>query len=245
MADALLVLGVAAPALALALGSPGVGRGHVRARLARVRSDGEPARTQRRSSAPWSRRQRQRGPVDWASVVESIATTVRTGGSLSTAIDGAAGCGSSRLRLAASLHATGSPLAAALAAAKDAEVVRPAGWRREDQHDETVALVALQVAATVGGSVAASLDRAAATLRAQRSIRADRRVHSAQARMSARVLSALPVGFAAWCVATDDRVAAFLLGSAAGWACLAVGAALNLTGWWWMRRIVGGVEGPT
>jgi Flp pilus assembly protein TadB len=56
--------------------------------------------------------------------------------------------------------------------------------------------------------------------------------------MSARVLSVLPVAFALWCVSTDGRVAHFLLSSSAGWVCLAAGAALNLSGWWWMRRLI-------
>jgi tight adherence protein B len=99
-------------------------------------------------------------------------------------------------------------------------------------------MAALRVAASVGGNVAATLDRAAGTLRERRAIHDDRAVQSAQARLSARVLSVLPVAFALWCVSTDGRVAHFLLSSSAGWVCLAAGAALNLSGWWWMRRLI-------
>ena len=70
-------------------------------------------------------------------------------------------------------------------------------------------------------------------------------MRSAQARMSARVLSALPVAFGLWCLTTDRRVARFTLGSPAGWACIAAGAASNVAGWWWMRRIVGRAGGES
>jgi tight adherence protein B len=188
------------------------------------------------SSSAWPRRWRRSSAVDWASVLEEVAREVRTGSSLPAALEGARHVASDRLRRAIRLHDVGVPLTEALAPAVDEP---PAG----DRADEAFALAALQVAAAVGGNVAATLDRAAGTLRERRAIRADRMVHSAQARMSARVLSVLPVAFGAWCLAGDRRVARFVLGSPAGWACLAGGAALNAAGWWWMRRIVGPAGG--
>ena len=68
--------------------------------------------------------------------------------------------------------------------------------------------------------------------------RAEARAHSAQARLSARVLTLVPVGFAGWSVvaSTTFRRALF---TPAGITSAALGLLTNAAGWWWMRRIVG------
>jgi tight adherence protein B len=106
--------------------------------------------------------------------------------------------------------------------------------------EAALGLTVVEVTARHGGAAAASLDRAAAAVRERRAVVAERAVHSAQARLSTLVLSALPVVFALWTALTDRRVAGFLVGSALGGACLLLGVSMNLAGWCWMRRIVRG-----
>jgi Flp pilus assembly protein TadB len=68
-------------------------------------------------------------------------------------------------------------------------------------------------------------------------LRAEAEVHSAQARLSARVLTAVPVGFCCWTVATSSAVRAAWFGPL-GAVCAVSGGLLNLAGWWWMRHLV-------
>ena len=112
-------------------------------------------------------------------------------------------------------------------------------WAEEQPVVEVrLAATALALAADAGGSAARAVESVAATLRERRSAVEEVRVQSVQARLSAVVIALLPLGFTAWCVTTDPRAAAFLLGSAAGWLCLTVGLTLLALGGWWMARIV-------
>ena len=112
--------------------------------------------------------------------------------------------------------------------------------RRVASGDASVelALGVLHACADLGGPAAQPLDRAASTLRARAADLADRDVHSAQARLSALVLTLLPVAALALVLSTSPATRAAVLGSS-GSICLGVGAALNASGWWWMRRIIG------
>ena len=83
-----------------------------------------------------------------------------------------------------------------------------------------------------------AIDAAASVLRERDAVAADARAHSAQARLSARVLTVVPLAFAAWSAATDERVRHTYLATSVGALCIAAGLALNTVGWWWMRRIV-------
>ena len=89
------------------------------------------------------------------------------------------------------------------------------------------------------GRAATAVEAVAATLRERHAASQEIAAHSAQARLSAVVIALLPVAFPVWCVATDDRAAAFLLASPAGWVCLVGGLGLLGAGAWWMARIVG------
>jgi Flp pilus assembly protein TadB len=75
-------------------------------------------------------------------------------------------------------------------------------------------------------------------LRERRAARAERRAHGAQARLSARVLTVVPICFAAWSAVASERTRDVYLSSAAGGLSAAIGLALNLAGWRWMRRII-------
>jgi tight adherence protein B len=167
---------------------------------------------QARSPVPRRGRPRRRptpSAGEWAALLDRMAAEVRMGASLTTALD------------TALAHGT----------------LPAPGASAEPHDDETFVAHAIDTARALGGPAAATLDAAAAQLRERMALRAEAQVHSAQARLSARVLTAVPVVFCLWNVATSPAVRAAWLGPI-GMVCAAVGAVLNLSGWWWMRRIV-------
>ena len=99
----------------------------------------------------------------------------------------------------------------------------------------------LRACAELGGPAASAVERAATTLHGRSTERAERHAASAQARLSARVLTFVPFAVLALLAGSDPSVRV-TLASAPGMACLALGAALNLLGWWWMRRLIGGAS---
>jgi tight adherence protein B len=101
-----------------------------------------------------------------------------------------------------------------------------------------LALAVLRSCARFGGPAAAPLERAAATLRSRQAIAAEQQAQSAQARLSARVLTVVPIGLLALLAASDPKVRA-AIGTPAGLTAVALGAALNAVGALWMRRIIG------
>lgn len=94
-------------------------------------------------------------------------------------------------------------------------------------------------AAAVGGSAAAPLDRVAAAMRRHVSDDLERGAQSAQARLSARVLTLVPLAVLALLLATDDDVRE-IVASPTGAATVAAGLAINAAGAFWMHRIAGG-----
>lgn len=94
------------------------------------------------------------------------------------------------------------------------------------------------VAGSTGAGIAPALVRAAATLRER--IELDREIESltAQARLSARVLTVVPIGFSALLAVVDHRIAAFLLTTVAGQLSIATGLLLAWAGARWMRHLV-------
>ena len=104
--------------------------------------------------------------------------------------------------------------------------------------DTVLVTQVLAVAAEHGGSQAEAIDRAAATLRERRALRAERQAQAASARLSTRVMTVLPFAFTGFVAATDADVRDVLLRTPVGWSCLAIGAALNLAGRAWARRAV-------
>ena len=104
--------------------------------------------------------------------------------------------------------------------------------------DAGLALTVLRSCACFGGPAATPLQRAAATLRARDAVAAEQLAQSAQARLSARVLTLVPVFLLALLAVTDPKVRATLT-TPAGLALVGLGALLNLAGALWMRRIIG------
>ena len=98
----------------------------------------------------------------------------------------------------------------------------------------------LQLAVDTGGAMADTLDRVVAVVRERQAWRAERHAQAAQARLSARMLTVLPLVVAVWGVASGPRVRHAYAQSPATWVLTGIGVALNLIGWWWMSRLVRG-----
>lgn len=159
-------------------------------------------------AAPVARRRPARTTTQqWADLLSTVAAEVRTGSS---------------------------------PAAAHAHALQAAPWCVHSAHpgdDERVVLQALHATRALGGPVAATLDAAAALLRERLAVRAEALSHSAQARLSARVLTVVPLAFCAWNLAASASFRAAWLGPA-GRVCAVLGVACNALGWWWMRRII-------
>lgn len=209
---------VAAAAIATLVGLAG-GAGRLRLAPTRATAEWRAARSatvSRRPPPPPS-------PQEWAALLDAVAADARSGSSLSTAWEAAI----------ARHHVQG-------VVAQPGRTLRDLVHQRSPHASEAVVLNALGTAAALGGSAAATLDAAAAMLRERAAAQAEAHAHSAQARLSARVLTTVPLGFAAWSAVSSSSFRAAVL-TPAGIASLALGTTLNLIGWWWMRRIVGGV----
>jgi tight adherence protein B len=163
---------------------------------------------------------------DYASMLDAIARQVRTGSSLtSAALDEIEGS---------------TPLGNVV------DQVRSGGSLTEilttvnaSQPDLALAVQALSATAHLGGPIAATLDEAAAVLRERSAARAERRAHGAQARLSARVLTIVPLAFAVWSATASERTRDVYVSTAAGGVCASCGLALNMIGWRWMNKIIG------
>ena len=94
------------------------------------------------------------------------------------------------------------------------------------------------VAASAGGvGMRYALERASWVLRERHSVSEERRLQSAQALFSARIMSWLPLAFGSMMVATNANVRNVLFATPVGFLCCAVGAALNFVGRWWMKKL--------
>ena len=183
--------------------------------------------TRHSSSRPRNRRWRQARHLtaDYAPMLDAIARQVRSGSSLTAAIveevDGSSPLGAISERLSA-----GGSVVDVLA-----EIV-------PSNADLALAVQALSATAHLGGPIAATLDEAAAVLRERAAARAERRAHGAQARLSARVLTIVPLGFAVWSAVASHSTRGIYVSTPAGGICALSGLALNVLGWQWMKRII-------
>ncbi|MEL6892284.1 MAG: type II secretion system F family protein [Actinomycetota bacterium] len=110
------------------------------------------------------------------------------------------------------------------------------GPAADDEVASTTAAV-LVVTDDVGGQIAVPLERAAVSMRSRAAERDERAGWAAQARLSAQVLAALPIGVLGVLAVSDDDVVRILL-SPIGTTIVVVGVALDALGFWWMHRIV-------
>jgi tight adherence protein B len=167
-------------------------------------------------------------------VADEIGAGLRSGASLLQALEGATGRGGAAgARVATLLRPVGRGDALAEAAGRWATSATEVG--------EALVAHAVELAAASGHATPLLFDTVADGLRERAALAGEVRAQTAQARASALALGLLPLGFTGLLVLTDPSVPRFLVGSQLGWACLAVGLALEAAGGWWMHLIITGV----
>ena len=92
-----------------------------------------------------------------------------------------------------------------------------------------------------GAAMAASLDRAAASLRQRRALGDEIRALTSQTRASAAVVAAAPAGFMVVLAAADHDALSTLVSTPVGLLSLGSGLVLEALGAWWMGRLCRGV----
>jgi tight adherence protein B len=163
--------------------------------------------------------------------LEQVAAELRGGGTVAAAVDRLAVAESP---VAADLHRVhvrtqlGLPLADSLA-----------GWPVDhDAPGVRAAAGALAVAATMGGRAADAIDGLASSLRHRLDAVAEARSLSAQARLSAVVVGAAPLGYLAFAAMVDPGAVTALVDTGVGRVCLVVGLGLEALAGLWIRRIL-------
>ena len=99
-------------------------------------------------------------------------------------------------------------------------------------------IMAIRIQRQVGGNLAELLTTVAATLRERERLR--RQVHalSAEGRLSAWILGALPIGFALYLIVARGTYLQPLWSDPLGWSLLLLGAVLMVGGALWLRKVV-------
>jgi tight adherence protein B len=163
--------------------------------------------------------------------LEQVAAELRGGGTVAAAVEVLAvggGAVGADLRRVHGRTQLGLPLADALA-----------GWPSDhDARGVRAAAGALAVAATMGGRAADAIDGLASSLRHRLDAVAEARSLSAQARLSAVVVGAAPLGYLAFSALIDPAAVTTLIGTGVGRVCVVVGLALESLAALWIRRIL-------
>ena len=103
--------------------------------------------------------------------------------------------------------------------------------------EANLAARALRVGRQAGAELARLIDEMAETLRERERLAGELRASTAQARMSAMVVAALPVVFLLLMSAGAKDQAALLFGEPVGWLLLGVGGSLEGAGILWIRKL--------
>jgi tight adherence protein B len=183
------------------------------------------------------RRQRRRKAAEQVSArvletCEAMASELTSGQAPGECLDRAAAAWSplapvaAAFRVGADVPAAMRALAAELDGAADLRVIA-AAW---------------QVSHRTGEGLAATIDRVAESLRAAAGTRRVVAGELASARATARLVAGLPVLALAMGSGAGGDPWGFLLGTAPGLACLALGLAFGLAGLWWIESIARGAE---
>lgn len=114
------------------------------------------------------------------------------------------------------------------------------GWV-DDRTERQTAAALLVLGHRSGAAMAASLDRAAASLRQRSALGDEIRALTSQTRVSGMVVAAAPAGFAAVIAVADPGALGTLVATPIGLLSLMVGLALEGLGVWWMGRLSRGV----
>ena len=118
-----------------------------------------------------------------------------------------------------------------------ASALEAAILRATDEDDRTT-LWLLQAALVHGFFVPQALDRGAVVLREIATTRDELAVASAQSRLSARILTFIPIALAAFAATVSEDARETMFGTANGFVVLCVGLGLSWLGWRWIRRII-------
>jgi tight adherence protein B len=183
------------------------------------------------------RRQRRRAAAELVSArvletCEAMASELSSGQAPGECLDRAAAAWpqldpvAAAFRVGADVPAAMRALAAELDGAADLRVIA-AAW---------------QVAHRTGEGLAATIDRVADSLRAAAGTRRVVAGELASARATARLVAGLPVLALAMGSGAGGDPWGFLLGTAPGLGCLALGLAFGLAGLWWIETIARGAE---
>ena len=173
----------------------------------------------------WTGRSRQAEAVPQA--LELTARALRSGASVLTALDSAAAeLPETGLRQVVRRVRGGLSLSEALD-----------GWVGGGESERQTAAALLVLGHTSGAAMAASLDRAAASLRQRQALDDEIRALTAQTRTSGVVVAAAPAGFAVIVTLVDRDALSGLLSTPAGLVSLCLGLVLEGLGLWWMARL--------
>lgn len=179
--------------------------------------------------------QRRRADRAVPLLLESVARELRSGSSVPGALLVATrGAGRDLLRIDPTITA----LATSLARGTSLGEAVTAWVGKEPTPARHLAGTALIVAAQTGGATAVVIDGVADTLRDRVALEREVAALSSQARASALLLVVAPVVVAVLAASADARIAAFLLGSPAGWACIFFGLLLDAAGAAWIHLTI-------
>lgn len=175
----------------------------------------------------WRRTPGSTDPVALAAWCDALARAVRGGATLRHAL----------CTVPPPAHTAPLIAPALLALERGASVAAALAQIESASHDLHVVLVVIRACAEHGGPAAEPIDRAAAALRQRAALAGERRTNSAQARMSALVMTCLPGAMLGTLALTSSSVRG-AVATPAGVTAIALGVALNVAGWNWMRRLI-------
>jgi tight adherence protein B len=110
--------------------------------------------------------------------------------------------------------------------------------RRMDSVDFAWVVMAIKIQREVGGNLAEVLSNVAATMRERERLRRQVEVLSAEGRLSAVILGALPVVFALYLALTRPEYLSYLVTTSLGILMLVGGVVLLIAGAFWLRKVV-------
>ena len=110
--------------------------------------------------------------------------------------------------------------------------------KRMDSSNMTWTTMAIRIQRQVGGNLAETLRTTATTLREREELKRHVRGLSAEGRLSAYILMALPIGLFLYLYATNRTYIALLWSGPIGWGMLAGGIIAMVAGYFWMRSVV-------
>jgi tight adherence protein B len=168
--------------------------------------------------------------------LEKIAADLRGGSTVPQAVERVA---QSRSPVAADLQRVAARAGLGLAFAEAL-----ARWPRDhDAPGVRAAAGALAVATSMGGPAAGAIEGLASSLRDRLDAVAEARALSSQARLSAVVVGAAPLGYLAFSALVDPGAVDALLGTGIGRGCLLAGLGLEGLAALWIRHIVASTDG--